>query len=121
MYDPSAKSSGPSLNDCLHVGPKFNQKINELLFRFRSYPVALVADIEKVFLMISVNPKDHNVLRFLWVEDPFSEEVKLTMLCGIWGFLKPLPTKHHDKTLLIDLSFHKAQDCRSFVTVHLCG
>ena len=55
VYDASARSNGPSLNDCLHVGPKFNQKINELLFRFRPYPVALVADIEKAFLNISVN------------------------------------------------------------------
>lgn len=80
LYDASAKSSGPSLNECLHVGPKFNQKINELLIRFRSYPVALVADIEKAFLMVSVSPKDRDVLRFLWVEDPFSERDKLTTL-----------------------------------------
>ena len=64
VHNASAKSSGPSLHDCLHVGPKFNQKINELLFRFRSYPVALVVDIEKAILMISVNFKDHNV--HLW-------------------------------------------------------
>ena len=38
VYDASAKSNGPSLNDCLHVGPKFNQKINELLFRFSLSP-----------------------------------------------------------------------------------
>lgn len=62
VYDASAKSGGPSLNDCLHVGPKFNQRINELLFRFRAYPVALVADIEKAFLMISVNPGDRDIL-----------------------------------------------------------
>ena len=49
VYDASAKSNGSSLNDCLHVGPKFNQRINELLFRFRSYPVSLVADIKKAF------------------------------------------------------------------------
>ena len=80
VYDASAKSNGPSLNDCLHVGPKFNQKINELMFRFRSYPVALVADIEKVFLMISVDPNDRDVLRFLWVEDPFDSDVKLVTM-----------------------------------------
>ena len=34
VYDASARFNGPSLNDCLHVGPKFNQRINELLFRF---------------------------------------------------------------------------------------
>ena len=60
VYDASAKSNGPSLNDCLHVGSKFDQRISELLFRFRSYPVALVADIEKA---LSVNHYDH-VLRF---------------------------------------------------------
>ena len=80
VYDASSKSVGPSLNDCLHVGPKFNQRINELLFRFRSYPVALVADIEKAFLMISVDPNDRDVLRFLWVENPFDDEIKLVTL-----------------------------------------
>ena len=80
VYDASAKSNGPSLNDCLHVGPIFNQKINELLFRFRSYAVALVANIEEVFLMISVDPNDRDVLRFLWVEDPFDSDVKLVTM-----------------------------------------
>ena len=74
VFDASSKSMGPSLNDCLYVGPKFNQKINEILFRFRSDTVALVADIEKAFLA------DRDVLRFLWVEDPFGDEVKLVNL-----------------------------------------
>jgi len=42
--------------------------------------VALVADIEKASLMISVNPTDCDVLRFLWVENPFDDEIKLVML-----------------------------------------
>ena len=80
VYDASSKSVGPSLNDCLHVGPKYNQRINELLFRFRSHPVALVADIERAFLMISVNPNDRDALRFLWVEDPFESELRVFTL-----------------------------------------
>ena len=71
VYDASTHSKGPSLNNCLQTGPKFNQKVLEILFRFRLYPVAWIADIEKAFLMISVSPQDCDV-PFLWVEDPFS-------------------------------------------------
>ena len=42
VYDTSAKSTGCSLNECLHVGPKFEQRILDIL-RFRTYPVALAA------------------------------------------------------------------------------
>ena len=34
VYDASAKSDSASLNDCLHIGPKFNQKIMDILIRF---------------------------------------------------------------------------------------
>ena len=80
VYDASAGSSGPSINDCLHTSPKFNQRILEILLRFQSYPVAFIADIEKAFLIISVNPKNCDVLRFLWVKDPFSSEPKIVVL-----------------------------------------
>ena len=41
--------------------------------------MALVANIE-VFLMISVDPNDRDVLRFLWAEDPFDNGVKLVTM-----------------------------------------
>ena len=70
VYDASAKSaSGPSLNDCLLKGPKFNQLIFDLLVRFRSHKIALTADLEKAFLMVSVDESDRDVLRFIWVDD----------------------------------------------------
>jgi len=72
VYDASAHVKGPSLNDCLHTGPKFNQKVLDILLRFRVYGVAWVVDIEKAFLMISVSPEDRDVLRFLWVDNPLS-------------------------------------------------
>ena len=62
VYDASAKMCEPSLNECLHVGPKFNQKILKTLLQFRTYRTAFVADIEKAFLMVSVNVKDRDAL-----------------------------------------------------------
>lgn len=55
VYDASARSDGPSLNNCLYTGPKFDQRIMDILQRFRTYKVALAADIEKAFLMISMS------------------------------------------------------------------
>lgn len=75
VYDASAKlDSQPSLNDCLYVGRKFNQKIFNLLVRFRSYPIGLTADIKKAFLMIGVEEGDRDALRFLWVNNVDDEE-----------------------------------------------
>ena len=90
VYDEPARSTTPSLNDCSHTGPKFNQRILEILLKFRSYPVGLVADIEKAFLMIVMAPKDCDVLRFLWVKDTFQEEpliVKLRFTRVVFGVL----------------------------------
>ena len=62
VYDASAKAEGSSLNECLHVSPKFSQNMLELLIRFRVFQIALIADIEKAFLMISIAPEDRDVL-----------------------------------------------------------
>ena len=74
VYDASARANGSSLNECLHAGPKFDQKILDLLLRFRVHRVALTADIERAFLMIAVSETDKDVLRFLWVEDITEDE-----------------------------------------------
>ena len=80
VYDASAKSDGPSLNDCLHAGPKFDQKIFDLLLRFRVHKIAVTADIEKAFLMISMKEEDRDVLRFLWVSDVRKEDPQVIVL-----------------------------------------
>ncbi|XP_011404369.1 PREDICTED: uncharacterized protein LOC100631573 [Amphimedon queenslandica] len=63
VYDASTRSTGPSLNECLYVEPKFNQIIMELLVKFRVHKCAFIADIEKAFLMISVGKQDRDVLK----------------------------------------------------------
>jgi len=48
------------LNKCLFARPKFNQSIPDILLGFRMYSIALVADVEKAFLMVSVRAEDHD-------------------------------------------------------------
>uniref|UniRef100_A0A1X7TX74 Uncharacterized protein n=1 Tax=Amphimedon queenslandica TaxID=400682 RepID=A0A1X7TX74_AMPQE len=63
------KTTGVSLNECLHVGPKFNQRITNILLRFRLNKCAFIADREKTFLMIAVAEQDRGILRYLWIDD----------------------------------------------------
>ena len=79
MYDASTKSTGPSFNDCLHTGLKFDQKILDILPRFRMHRIALTADIEKAFLMVSMSEKDRDILRFLWYDDVTKKQPEVRM------------------------------------------
>jgi len=102
VYNASAKTSGPSLNECLYAGPKFHQRIFDILLRFQSHKTALAVDIEKAFLMISVTPCDRNVLRFLWIDDirkKLPEVLILRFMRVIFGvsspFLLNANIRHH--------------------------
>ena len=41
----------------------------DIVLRFCAYKVAVVADVEKAFLMVSVSKEDRDALWLLWVED----------------------------------------------------
>ena len=76
VYDASAASnSGVSLNSCLYPGPCLLKTVAEILARFRAYPIALTADIEKAFLMIAIHESDRDALRFLWYADVNAREL----------------------------------------------
>jgi len=103
VYDASARDKGLSLNDCLYCGPKFNQSILDILIRFRTYRIALAADVEKAFLMVSVREEDRDALRFLWVDDiqksaPTIQEMRFTrVVFGVSSspFLLNATISHH--------------------------
>ena len=80
VYDASARSNGPSLNDSLYAGPTFGQNILDILLRFRLFQIAVTADLEKAFLMVSVAEEDRNALRFLWVDDIAAQLPRLVVM-----------------------------------------
>ena len=59
VFDGSAISTtGISLNDTLHTGPKLQEDLVEILLRFRSHQYVLTGDIEKMYRQILVRPDD---------------------------------------------------------------
>ena len=72
VYDGSAKSDKQdfALSDFWYTGPNFIPRIFDILVKFRSYPIALTADIEKAFLMIGIAPENRDKLCVLWLRNP---------------------------------------------------
>ena len=62
----------------------------DILLHFRTHKIAMAADIEKAFLMVSMVESDRDVLRFLWVKDvkkASSEVVILRFTRVVFEFL----------------------------------
>jgi hypothetical protein len=71
VFDGSAKSSsGLSLNNSLMVGATIQDDLFTLLLRFRTYPVALKADIAKMYRQFRVDEEDSHYQRILWRYSP---------------------------------------------------
>ena len=77
VFDASAKiSSNISLNDMLLTGPTLFPNLDQNLLRFLSYPVALSADIGKMYRAVKLKEEDRDLHRFLWradVDAPITE------------------------------------------------
>ena len=67
VFDASAKNrDGISLNETLLPGPNLLPDIASVLLRFRMHPVAITADIQKMFPQTKVHPKHHPFQIYLW-------------------------------------------------------
>ena len=74
VFDCSSKYMGSSLNDRCLQGPDLNNKLVNILMRFRTHEYVVMADVEAMYHQVKIPLKDRNVLRFLWIDD--SGEVK---------------------------------------------
>ena len=71
VFDGSAAStSGISLNQSLMIGPTLHPTLGAILIKFRTYPVAVTADISKMYREVSLSHQDKDLHRFLWRPTP---------------------------------------------------
>jgi hypothetical protein len=66
VFDCSVVYRNNSLNESLLQGPDLTNSLLGVLMRFRQEPVAIMADVEAMFYQVNVEPKDQDMLRFLW-------------------------------------------------------
>ena len=66
VFDCAAKFQNVSLNQQILQGPDLTNSLIGVLTRFREQPIAIMADIEKMFYQVRVPIEDSRYLRFLW-------------------------------------------------------
>ena len=58
-----------SLNEFVYAGPNLNPLLLAVLLNFRLGSTAVVSDMTKAFLQISLNKQDRDSHRFLWFDN----------------------------------------------------
>ncbi|WP_204107600.1 hypothetical protein, partial [Streptococcus dysgalactiae] len=66
VLDCAARHNGTSLNDLLYQGPDTTSNLVSILLRFRRDSIAVVADVQEMFMQVNVAEKDRGALRYLW-------------------------------------------------------
>ncbi|XP_053698970.1 uncharacterized protein LOC128745935 [Sabethes cyaneus] len=70
VFDGSAEStSGVSVNDVQMVGPTVQNDLISILINFRSFRIAVSADIPKMYRQVEVHDDDVRFQRIVWRED----------------------------------------------------
>ena len=83
-FDAAAKCQGTSLNDNLVQGPHLTNEVVDVLLRFHTGEVPIVADIQEMFHKVRTAPPDCDALRFLWY--PIGEDEPETYCMNIHIF-----------------------------------
>ncbi|XP_064638305.1 uncharacterized protein LOC135494321 [Lineus longissimus] len=85
LFDAASSFGGTSLNQELLQGPDINNSLVGVLARFRENPIAIVADIEAMFMQFKVPADDADALRFLWSPDFEAQPKTYRMTRHIFG------------------------------------
>lgn len=63
-------TTGISLNDCQLVGAKLQKDLAEILMSFRSYRIALTADIVKMYRQVEITEEHRKYQKIIWRYSP---------------------------------------------------
>lgn len=86
VFNASLKTStGLSLNDVLKVGPKVQPDIIDIVLRMRTYPILVIADIEKMYRMILVHKSQRDFQRILWRDNQTNEIIHFQLNTITYG------------------------------------
>ena len=86
VHDCAAKLAGISLNNQCFQGPDLVNKLIHVLLRFRLHRLAIMADVQAMYMQVKVPPRDRNALRFLWIVDGLVKQYRMTshLFGGVW-------------------------------------
>lgn len=74
VFDASCRTDkGISLNGAQLVGEKLQEDLANVIMRFRCNPVAVTADIQKMYLQVQINPAQWDLQRVFWRPTPRDE------------------------------------------------
>lgn len=87
VFDASCRTDrGISLNDMQLIGEKMQEDLAPLIMRFRCNPIAVTADIKKMYLQVKVHPDQWDLQRIFWrssQEDDVQEYWLTTVTFGL--------------------------------------
>ncbi|XP_023247939.1 uncharacterized protein LOC111643879 [Copidosoma floridanum] len=78
-------SSGHSLNDVLHAGPRLPAALPSVIMRWRRHRIAFCSDIRMMFRQIWIDYRDVNLQRIVWAADPSQPPTHYQLLTVTYG------------------------------------
>ena len=76
----ASKFRGQSLNTNLLTGPDLLSSLLGVLVRFRENQIAVLANIEGMFMQLAINQTDQSAFCFLWINDNEIQQYQFTRL-----------------------------------------
>ncbi|XP_060810093.1 uncharacterized protein LOC132904196 [Amyelois transitella] len=86
VFDGSAKPEhGTALNDELLIGPALQQDLRDLILRWRTHKICLIADIKQMYRQILISNNDVDYQRILWRRFPLEDVTEKRLLTVTYG------------------------------------